>query len=378
MTTQEQSGISALQRALLSRRTVLRGALGISATALLAACGGDDEELEPTTSAAQPTSLPATATSAPTTTAEPTTRTFLDVYGQPIQVPDNPQRIVAIHDNNGGAQLLSLGAPVVGLPVRGGTFTSEISDVFDVEGIGGVGEVYEPDIEAIIALKPDLIVGEGYAGQGMDQFMGDGAHDLLAEIAPVVYIDTFRSVEEVMTDFAYLLGGEYFDVAAQQKAELDTLIADLTTVIGEEWATVTASYVARHDTAGTLQTSGPTGTAFTDVLTRVGVAWVPLVLEAGWPQNGGYLGDISNERINEFDADLLVVDAFWEQTLLDDPLFESLEVVQEEQIIVAGPDDGSFWGAHYPNYLRTTQFLLDEVTALQPLNTDIINEGAAP
>lgn len=57
-------------------------------------------------------------------TPEPNTHTFVDVYGKVREVPTNPQRIVAIHDFNGGAQLLSLEA---GSPANGG-YLGEISD----------------------------------------------------------------------------------------------------------------------------------------------------------------------------------------------------------------------------------------------------------
>ena len=43
------------------------------------------------------------------------TRTFVDISGEPIEVPDRAERIVATNDQNAGAQLLSLGAPVVGI-----------------------------------------------------------------------------------------------------------------------------------------------------------------------------------------------------------------------------------------------------------------------
>jgi iron complex transport system substrate-binding protein len=366
---------------------------------LLAACEGDDDDDEPeqatatraAESAGTEPSAPATpalsATPTESTASSPTsastpdaasgseTRTFIDVYGNPIEVPANPMRIVAIHDNNGGAQLLSLGAPVIGLPTRGGEIDPALGEIFDISGIAAVGETYEPDIEAILALEPDLIVGEGYAGQGMDRFMGAGIHESLLEIAPVVYIDTFRSVEDVMSDFAELLGDDYIGLMDEQKVEFDTLVADIEAILGDDWANVTAAYVSKHATAGTLQSAGPTGSTFTDILNRVGVSWVPLVIAAGSPENGGYLGEISNERMNEFESDLLIADAYYDQTILEDPLFLSLQVVEQEQVIVAELSDGNFWGTHFPIYMRAAQFLLDELNAIQPMNTDIVGEA---
>lgn len=91
----------------------------------------------------------------------PATRTFVDGLGRSIQVPDRPQRIVALNDGNGGAQILSLGLPLVGLTTRGGVLDPANvgmagSDV--LVGVTPVGDYAEPDVEAIATLRPDLIV----------------------------------------------------------------------------------------------------------------------------------------------------------------------------------------------------------------------------
>lgn len=336
----------------------------VALLALAVACANTQAVTAPT----------ATPNSEPTPTPEPATHTFIDVYGKVREVPTHPERIVAIHDYNGGAQLLSLGAPVIALPTRGGDIDAAMRNWFDLDGVTTVGEYYEPDIEAILALEPDLIVGEGWNGQGMDQWMDEGVQERLEAIAPVVYIDTFRDVDVVMLDVAHLLGPDYLEVYAKQKAEFETLVEELRAVLGDDWSKITASYVARHATNGLLQTAGPGGSAITAILSRMGVNWVPLVLQAGSPANGGFLGQISNERIREFDADLLYVDAYWDQTLLEDPLFQSLEVVKQGQVIVGRQSDGSFWGSHYPNYMRATRFLIEKLKELQLLNTDIIVE----
>jgi iron complex transport system substrate-binding protein len=232
------------------------------------------------------------------------TRTFVDGTGASVQVPDRPRRIVATHDYNGGAQLLSLGAPVVGMAVRDdGNIEPAIKKYFDVDGISKVGVVYEPDVEAVAALRPDLIVHEATGGKML--FHSDGIVESLRRIAPVVAVDTFRPVEAVMADVARLLGGGAVAVLDQQKAEFDEQLGRLRRILGNRWQDVTASVVYYFE--GQLRAYGPRALPETDILTRLGVRWAGPVAEAGKPGNEGVLDDISIERLREFDADLLVL-----------------------------------------------------------------------
>ncbi len=101
-----------------------------------------------------------------------------------------------------GARDLVVACLLLGFPTRGGKFGPEITARYELEGVTDVGEVYEPNVEAIAALQPDLIIGEGYAGDGMNAFVPTGVEEQLQQIAPTVYIDVFRPVEDVMADFA--------------------------------------------------------------------------------------------------------------------------------------------------------------------------------
>lgn len=72
-----------------------------------------------------------------------------------------------------------------------------------LEGVTPIGEHFEENVEAIAALKPDLIVG--YA------FDGEPAHERIERfeaIAPFVMIATFEPVDRVMRRFAEALGVE--------------------------------------------------------------------------------------------------------------------------------------------------------------------------
>ncbi|MEM9953676.1 MAG: ABC transporter substrate-binding protein [Chloroflexota bacterium] len=88
-------------------------------------------------------------------------RSFESAIGS-VCVPDVPQRIVATHDFNAGVQVLSLGGPLVGIPSRFGELAPDITQFFDLDNIQTVGQYYEPNIETILQLEPDLIVHEGF------------------------------------------------------------------------------------------------------------------------------------------------------------------------------------------------------------------------
>ncbi|MEO0565986.1 MAG: hypothetical protein AAF125_28015, partial [Chloroflexota bacterium] len=54
-------------------------------------------------------------------------RPFVDAREVTVCVPDMAERIVSTHDYNSGVQLLSLGAPVIGMVSRGGEFTPDVT-----------------------------------------------------------------------------------------------------------------------------------------------------------------------------------------------------------------------------------------------------------
>ncbi|MGQ0680477.1 MAG: ABC transporter substrate-binding protein [Actinomycetota bacterium] len=318
----------------LTRREFI---IGLTAAGLLAACGRDP--------------------SASTTTTTSSTRSFVDARGLSVEVPDRPQRIVALHDINAGGHLLSLGAPVVGIAHREEP-RADLTRYFDLAAILQVGMVYEPNVEAIAALQPDLMVGEGFDAQGMFSD-NDAVQKSLDAIAPVVFIDTFRPVEVVMDDFARLLGPSVTATADQQRAELEATVGRIRALLGDRWRDVTASFVfSRTDT---FDTSGARALPPTDVLTRAGVSWVPLVEEAD--KNGGHLGEISLERIGEADADLLLVATAHNRDLPAKPVYQALGAVRAGRVIEL---DQFISGSHYRNYLFVATVLLDALTRLGP------------
>lgn len=159
-----------------------------------------------------------TAPAAEDATAAPTTVTVEDNHGE-IEVPVNPARVVAL-DNTTFQTLSDWGVTLVAAPkplmydlwpqLSGG------DEVLDV------GLHREPDIEAVVAAEPDLIVG-GYRFREI--------YDQLTQIQPATIETSPREGEDHTSELkrqTEILGKVFGheDDAAKLNADLDAAIAD--------------------------------------------------------------------------------------------------------------------------------------------------------
>ncbi len=116
-----------------------------------------------------------------TTTQTATTITVTDVRGE-IDIPANPTRVV---DLSGSSDVLTLlGYNIVGTANSDAydytKFPTYLEDMLGSAQILGYSMVAEMDVEAILALEPDLIV---------ISTIQEKMYDQLSEIAPVVMVD---------------------------------------------------------------------------------------------------------------------------------------------------------------------------------------------
>lgn len=144
----------------LDRRSFLRlTALGGAAAFGLAACGND--------SSGQ--------------TGSGNTRSFQNIQGDTVQVPERPQRIAALSEPSLDA-LIAMGImPIGGIQGRGqqGVASYLPEEARNLELFGTVSEV---NYEAIGAAAPDLIVTDGTAINNRPDII-----EILSQIAPVAY-----------------------------------------------------------------------------------------------------------------------------------------------------------------------------------------------
>ena len=101
------------------------------------------------------------------------------IYRAPVCVPERPGRIVALDSTYNLAMALELGLPVVGAPLFD-VQDKELLAMAKAAGVEDIGGATEPSIERIIALQPDLILG--------DAFMHAPAYDLASQIAPTLLV----------------------------------------------------------------------------------------------------------------------------------------------------------------------------------------------
>ncbi|MGL6162081.1 ABC transporter substrate-binding protein [Microbulbifer sp.] len=110
------------------------------------------------------------------------TRVFKNRFGE-VKVPKNPRCVVSLHDFSLTVQLMELGVKPCGSTGRKKLMSEPlfrgVQHRFDVSGIQYVGGHKSPDLEAIAALKPDLILGLSYHRE---------LKPILSAIAPVVIL----------------------------------------------------------------------------------------------------------------------------------------------------------------------------------------------
>ncbi|APF33874.1 iron ABC transporter substrate-binding protein [Microbacterium sp. TS-1] len=203
------------------------------------------------------------------------------------EVPEQPQRVVTLEP-------LELDTAVsVGITPVGAAVASNVAGIpayLEVDGVEPVGTVPEPDLEAIAALKPDLILGT--------EARHSKLYDQLSAIAPTVFIATQA---DPWRDNAELIGqalGREDEVAAQIAA-----VDDRCTEIGaaHDLAGKTAQVIRPRDET-TLSLYGPVSFAGS-LLECVGYA----TPEHDWAD--GLQADISPENILDARADAVFVTA---------------------------------------------------------------------
>lgn len=240
---------------------------------------------------ALPTIIALVAASTPALAAE--TRSYVDDAGIEVQVPVDPQRIVTLHDSSLTTPLIELGVMPVGSFSRndanGNAYmrgTATLSGVtFENSSIKPVGG-QEPDLEAIAALEPDLII--------MSSFLST-PREKLEQIAPTVLVeDNMRGELATFEDLAELTNTQ--DRLELLKHRYESQIAQLKDAVGND--TPSASVFLVHD--GQIQgwhTYGVIG----KVLRDAGFEFPEVLNEIEGDDRVFY----SAETLQQFDADLV-------------------------------------------------------------------------
>jgi iron complex transport system substrate-binding protein len=290
----------------------IAGALAVAIALTLTACGGSAEpgETTPSDDAAFP-------------------RTVEHAMGQ-TEIPQQPERVVVL-DTGELDTALSLGVTPVG------AVTTAVSDGFlsylaeDAADVEVVGTIAEPNLEAIAALRPDLILS--------NRTRHEDLYDELSRIAPTVFAERVGAVwkENFLLD-AEALGLE--DDAVQQLEKYETAAAEVGRSIGDPAGTTIS---ALRFVDGTIRVYSPQsfiGTVIADIgldQLELPVADVPTFTE------------LSAEELTQADAEIVLYSSYGpaedsgEEAAVAGPLWSRLGAVQADRAF-AVEDDVFFTG----------------------------------
>lgn len=255
------------------------------------------------------------------------TRTVTDALGE-VEIPVDPQRVVTL-DTFAFEAAMALEVPVVGA-VANGTMRDPQGIIFPLlEGIELVGaNVGEPDLEAIAALRPDLILGSFPNDSELD--------DQLRAIAPTYLGIDFESSAQWKEVF------ETIGEALGRSEDVDRILADYEARALE----VTEDADATGLTVASVR-AYPDSVSVYGPDSFVGVILQDAGVEMFVPEGGDeFATDLSLERIPAITSDVLIVwtaneedPAAVEEQLRSSPLWSSLPAVEAGRV--------SFGGGHW-------------------------------
>ncbi|ROP59964.1 iron complex transport system substrate-binding protein [Enterobacter sp. BIGb0383] len=219
------------------------------------------------------------------------TQSFTDDLGRTVTVPAHPQRIVSLHDLDITIPLIELGVPPVASHgrtradgshfLRSGALLTGVD--FDNSTIRFIGTA-DIDIEAVAAMKPDLIITEPNRNTPVEQ---------LEKIAPTVSIDHLDGgAPQIYSKLARLTGTEARLAILDRRYQEQ--ISQLKRVIDTRNITVSVLQ-ANQGKINALHTYHSLGR----VLRDAGFRFPPLI--DAIPEGGRI--DVSAERLPELDAD---------------------------------------------------------------------------
>lgn len=300
-------------------KMVMMIALAVVLMLVLSACGntGTNGSSEGTKSSAAPE-----VQQEGNTNGAGDTRTIKDAYGD-VQVPVNPGKVVVL-DIGALDNLLELGVKPVGAPsilTAGDPYPTYLKGT---DGITNIGTVNEPSLEAIDALKPDLIIG--------NKDTHDAIYEQLAQIAPTVFVETLGVTwKQNLQLHAEAVnkqeeGQKLLDAYGQRTEELKAVLA------GDNAKTVSL-FRPRADKIQVYLKETFAGTIMKDA----GIG------RPAAQQDAGFSKDVTEEQIAELDGDVILwfnrePDAF--AKLEQSALWATLNGVQQQAV---HPVDWEYW-----------------------------------
>lgn len=260
--------------------------------------------------------------SSPSSLPPSASRTVEHALGE-TKIPTNPQRTIVLHDTFLLDPVLAIGVKPIGIttfaaakagsPVRG-IKAQQFAD------IKIVGDGHQPNLEKMLALKPDLILARESQAE---------IYDYLSAIAPTVVVpEKLTSFEERLRFIAQIFGKEA--TAEQILNQYWERIQQFKEAMGQRLNTVQVSVLVF--TGGTMYTPSAE-LACSKVLTDASIRRPPKQEKLANSSNDS--PPLSLEVLSEHDADIifLITDRKAETSnYFNTPIWSTLQAVQNKRV----------------------------------------------
>lgn len=282
-------------------------------------------------------------------TSSPNCRMITHPLGETC-VPVQVNRVVAL-DHTSAGDLLSLGVVPVGVA---NNLLPQLAEL--LPGVPRLGQSEQINLEALAALQPDLIIGAPWDMEG--------TYDKLSAIAPTVAVD-MQTTADWQRPFRFhgqVLGMEAKaeEVLAQYQQRIEALSAQLAEPQQTQVSLVRV--MAESGQIGLYLKNCFGGS----ILADLEVARPPSQ-NFGTPDQPPFVNVISREALPQADGDVILLFTFGAtpeiaaaaeaelERLQTDPLWQSLQAVQQNQVYPVG----HYWGAG--NSPLAADWVLDDV-----------------
>ncbi|ARU61510.1 ABC transporter substrate-binding protein [Tumebacillus avium] len=300
----------------------------LSSMLILSGCGSKTEEQKP---AAEPAK-------------QEVKYTVKHAMGE-TPIEGTPEKVVVL-TNEGTEALLAMGVKPVGA-VKSWTGDPWYAHIkADMEGVQVVGDESQPNLEAIAALQPDLIIG--------NKMRQEKVYEQLKAIAPTVMSEDLRG--------NWRKNFTLYAEALNKKAEGDKALADWDARVAE--FKTQAGDKLKTEVSMVRFMAGKTRIYYNNTFS--GMIFKELGLARPEKQNvEEFAAEVGKERIPEMEGDILFYFTYdtgngeankTEQEWLNDSLFKNLEVVKAGK---AYKVDDAIWNT--AGGIRAANLLLDDL-----------------
>lgn len=337
---------------LSSRKAIVAGIA--SFTLVLTGCSqtDDTDSAASSTSAAADSSSESTASASDAASSEGTI-TIEDNYGT-VEVPANPEAIASL-DNRTFEVLEQWGVELVAAPR---TLMPETVEYRDDESIVDIGNHREPDLEALVAVQPDLIIN----GQRFSQYYED-----LQKLAPDAALIDLEPREDESMDQELIRQVETLGAALGKEEEAAKLVDDFNAALkrAKDVYDPSKSVMAVNVSGGNIGYVAPSvGRFWGPIFDMIGMT-PALEVESGSDNHKG--DDISVEAIAESNPDWMLVldrdaatgdDSAPAQSVIEDSsALQNVTAVKEGAVVYAPAD--TYTNESIITYTETLNTLAD-------------------